>query len=71
MKVQRSERRMGAACVSQPQELLTGVFEIKLTPRPISLVTELTEGGLVEWARESDGSVAVFDARFVSRAIWM
>ena len=36
---------------------------------PMSLVAGLTEGGLVEWVRESDARVAVLDARFVSHDI--
>ena len=71
LKVQRSEGRRGAACVSQLRELLVGVFEVKLTPRPISSVAGLTEGGLVEWVRESDARVTVLDATFVSHDIWM
>ena len=57
--------------MSNERELLAGVFEVKLTPRPASLVAGLTDGGLVEWARESDVRVAVLDARFVSYGILM
>ena len=71
LKVQRSEAQRAAACVSQPQELLAGVFEVKLTLRPSSLVAGMTGEGLVEGARESDVRIAALDARFVSHGIWM
>ena len=71
LKVQRSNGQWGAVCVSQPRELLAGVFKVELTPRPTSSVAGLTEGGLVEWVRESDARVTVLDATFVSHDIWM
>ena len=50
---------------------MAGFFKVELTLRPASLVSGLTDGGLVEGARENDVMVDALDARFVSHGIWM